>query len=200
MACRIIALGSGKRGGNTSLLLDQAIRGAEDGGCGVERISYAHLDLEAAMEAVYGTDPSADPLSNELRDIFRRFQEADGIIVAAPVYTMGVPGRLKSLMDLFLAIFYAQSAERARIAPARRRRIRRGLFLSLAGSVNCPTVFDGSVTTVTAFFGILGFHYSDDLLIDDMDTISDLRTRPDLLESAYDKGLALAKGLKKKKR
>jgi multimeric flavodoxin WrbA len=196
MTCRIIALlGSRKKRGNTALLLDQAIRGAEEGGCEVSRIAFAHLDPEAAMDAAYCRDPSECPLDNEILEIYRKFQEADGIIIASPVYTMGIPGKLKSLMDLFLAFFYSSYEEKAPLVPDSKRGRRKGLFLSLAGSVDCPTVFDGSITTVTAFFEILDFHYHDDLLVDDMDTILDLHTRPELLKSAYDKGLALAKAL-----
>ena len=60
-----------------------------------------------------------------------------------------------------------------------------------------PTVFDGAKTTVTAFFEFLDFHYTDDLLFDDMDTIRDLKTRPVLLKSAYTEGTVLATSLLK---
>jgi multimeric flavodoxin WrbA len=198
MTCRIIALmGSRKKKGNTSLLLDQAVRGAEAGGCEVERIAFDNLDLEAAMDAVSAGGPLPD---DGTRGLYKKFQDADGIIVASPVYTMGVPGRLKSLMDLFLLIMYSASAEKASLVPESKRGKRKGLFISLAGSSGCPTVFEGSVTTVTAFFGGLDFHYHGDLLVDDMDTILDLHTRPEVLKSAYDKGFALAKALKNQKR
>ena len=198
MTCRIIALmGSRNKKGNTSLLLDHAVRGAEEGGCEVDRIAFDHLDLEAAMASVFAGGPLPD---DGTRELYRKFQEADGIILASPVYTMGIPGKLKSLMDLFLSIAYSSSEEKASLVPKGKRGRRKGLFISLAGSAGCPTVFDGSVTTVTAFFEILDFHYNDDLLVDDLDTILDLHTRPELLKAAHDKGLALAKALKNQKR
>jgi len=198
MTCTIIALmGSRKKEGNTSLLLDHAVRGAEEGGCEVERIAFDHLDLEAAMESVFAGGPLLD---DGTRGLYKKFQDADGIILASPVYTMGIPGKLKSLMDLFLSIVYSASADMASLVPESKLGRRKGLFISLAGSSGCPTVFDGSVTTVTAFFETLDFHYHDDLLVDDLDTILDLHTRPELLKAAHDKGLALAKALKKQKR
>jgi len=198
MTYRIIALqGSTKEGGNTSVLLDQAIYGAEAGGCEVARIAFTHLDPGRILEKVFSR--GGPVLGPEMQKIYSQFHDADGIIVASPVYTMGVPGKLKSLMDLFQAFFIAKYEEKHPLVPADKRGRRRGLFISLAGGADCPTVFDGAKSTVTAFFEILDFHYHDDLLIDDMDTIGDVKTRPDLLKSAYDKGHALAKAIKKEK-
>jgi hypothetical protein len=97
-------------------------------------------------------------------------------------------------MDLFQAFFVSRYVLTAPLVTAEKRGKRRGLFISIAG-MDCPTVFDGAKTTVTAFFGILDFKYTDDLLINDMDTIRDLNTRPELLKSAYDKGASLERAL-----
>lgn len=52
--------------------------------------------------------------------------------------------------------------------------------------------------TMTAFLETLDFRYSDDLQIDDMETIREVKTRTELLKSAYDEGGTLAKTLRKK--
>ena len=135
-------------------------------------------------------------LDNGLIPIYEKFRDADGIIVASPIMTMGIPGRLKSIMDLFQAFFVSRYVLKAPLVTAEKRGKRRGLFISIAG-MDCSTVFDGAKMTVTAFFEILDFKYTDDLLINDMDTIRDLNTRPELLNSAYDKGASLARALMK---
>ena len=197
MACRIIGLlGSPLLKGNTAQLLDQALRGAQEAGCEVETIAFTSLDLYEAMDQLFSADPSAWLLNDDLRPVYQKFRDADGIIVATPIMTMGIPGRLKSFMDLFQAFFVSKYVLKAPLVPAEKRGRRRGLFISIAG-MDCPTVFDGAKTTVTAFFEILDFKYMDDLLINDMDAIRDLKTRPELLTSAYDKGARLAKELMK---
>jgi multimeric flavodoxin WrbA len=198
MAFRIIGLlGSPLPGGNTAQLLDRALSGAKDAGCDVEKIAIDHIDFNGAMDMVFSADPTKCTLDVGLKTIYRKFREADGIIVATPVMTMGIPGRLKSFMDLFQAFFISKYILKSPLVPAEKIGKRRGLFISIAG-MDCPTVFDGSKTTVTAFFEILDFKYADDLLINDMDTIRDLKTRPELLKAAYDKGAALAMALIKK--
>ena len=54
-------------------------------------------------------------------------------------------------------------------------------------------VFDGAKMTMSAFFSIIDVQYWDDLLVPDMDTIQDITTRPDLLESAYKKGYEMGR-------
>ena len=197
MKCIIIGLlGSPLPHGNTAQLLDQALNGAENAGCEVEKIAFSHLDFGASMNMLFRTDNSLWVLNDELRPIYEKFKEADGIIVATPIMTMGIPGILKSFMDLFQAFFISKYVLKSPLIPAGKRGKRRGLFISIAG-MDCPTVFDGAKTTVTAFFEILDFMYWGDLLVNDMDTIRDLGTRPELLKSAYEKGQALGRELMK---
>ncbi len=198
MVIRIIGLlGSPLAGGNTALLLEQALKGAKDAGAEVEKIEFPDLNPEESINLMFCTDPAKCILDEKLKPIYKKFQEADGIIVATPIMTMGIPGRLKSFMDLFQAFFISKYVLKAPLIPEDKRGKRKGLFISIAGMKDCPTVFDGAKTTVTAFFEILDFYYTDDLLIDDMDTIRDLKTRPVLLKSAYTKGAVLAKALLK---
>ena len=54
MAGKIIGLlGSPLPGGNTALLLDQALKGAEDAGCSTEKIIVENLDFQACMEKMF---------------------------------------------------------------------------------------------------------------------------------------------------
>jgi hypothetical protein len=61
--------------------------------------------------------------------------------------------------------------------------------------MNVPEVFIGAKLTINAFLDIIDCRYSDELLINDMDRIRDIRTQPDLLETAYKKGYELGKSL-----
>ncbi|MGA8378377.1 MAG: NADPH-dependent FMN reductase, partial [Methanoregula sp.] len=58
-----------------------------------------------------------------------------------------------------------------------------------------PEVFVGAKLTTRAFFDIIDCQYRDELLINGMDTIRDIATRPELLDAAYKKGFALGKSL-----
>ncbi len=193
MGRKVIALlGSPLPDGNTARLLDEAIRGAEEAGCDVERIVAAHLDIAPCMEIFYCQENETCEIRDEMIGMYDKFREMDGLIIATPVMTMGIPGRLKSFMDRF-QVFYMAKYHRGRsfISPEQRRR-RKMLFISIAG-MNLPTVFEGAKMTAKAFGEIIDCPYWDEVLRNDMDTIQDIRTRPEVMEAAYRKGYELGR-------
>jgi hypothetical protein len=58
-----------------------------------------------------------------------------------------------------------------------------------------PGVFDGVKATVAAFLDIIDCGLFAEILVPDMDTIRDIRSRPEILELAYRRGLELGKTL-----
>jgi multimeric flavodoxin WrbA len=185
---RIIALlGSPLLQGNTAKLLDEAIRGAKVAGCEVEKIEVTNLQFNACREIFYCRSEETCAMKDDITPLYERFRLMDGIIIASPVMTMGIPGRLKSFMDRFQVYFMAKYIRGNPLVPEEKRNRRLGLYLGISG-MNVPYVFDGAKMTVQAFFHIIDVKYWDDLLIRDMDTIQDLSRCPDLLEVAYQKG------------
>ncbi|KUK60578.1 MAG: NADPH-dependent FMN reductase [Methanoculleus marisnigri] len=193
MSKKIIALlGSPLLDGNTARLLDEAIRGAEEAGCEVEKLEVAHMDVLPCMEFFQCKGSETCLIQDEMEGIFARFREMDGLIIATPVMTMGIPGRLKSFIDRF-QVFYMAKYHRGRsfISPERRKK-RKMLFISIAG-MNIPNVFEGVKMTARAFGEIIDCPYWDEVLRNDMDTIQDITTRPEVMEAAYRKGYELGK-------
>jgi putative NADPH-quinone reductase len=133
-------------------------------------------------------------LDDDLQAIYPKFREMDGLILATPVMTMGIPGKLKSFIDRFQVFFMAKYVRKKPFISGEKKTIRKGLFICISG-MNIPEVFVGSKLTIRAFFDIIDCQYGDELLISDMDTIKDIRLQPDLLEAAYKKGFALGKSV-----
>src|SRR5512136_1933691 len=97
MAGKVIGiLGSPLTEGNTALLLDQALKGAGDAGCTVEKIVVATLDFQACQEMMFCKEHETCIMDDDMQEIYPKFRELEGLIVATPVMTMGIPGKLKS--------------------------------------------------------------------------------------------------------
>ncbi|MGI6709836.1 MAG: flavodoxin family protein [Bacilli bacterium] len=193
MSKKVIALlGSPLLEGNTARLLDAAIRGAEDAGCEVEKIAVAHLDVAPCMEIFYCMENETCRIKDDMIEIYDTFREMDGLILATPVMTMGIPGKLKAFMDRFQVFYMAKYYRGESFISPERRKKRKMLFISIAG-MNLPTVFDGAKMTVRAFGEIIDCPYWDEVLRNDMDTIQDIRTRPEVMEAAYRKGYELGR-------
>jgi putative NADPH-quinone reductase len=124
--------------------------------------------------------------------MYPKFADMDGLILATPVMTMGIPGTLKSFMDRFQVFFMAKYQRKQSLVPQDRKQRRAGIFICISG-MNVPEVFVGAKLTTQAFFDIIDCRYHDELLINDMDRIRDITTEPDLLDAAYKKGYTLGK-------
>jgi multimeric flavodoxin WrbA len=195
MAGKVIGiLGSPLAEGNTAVLLDRALKGAEDAGCSIEKISVTNLDFQSCQEMMFCAEHETCIMDDDMQVIYPKIRAVNGIIIATPVMTMGIPGQLKCFMDRFQVFFMAKYFRKKPLVPKELRKKRRGLLISISG-MNIPEVFDGVKLSVKAFFDIIDCQYGDDLLTRDMDTIRDVRTRPELLEAAYSKGYALGKAL-----
>jgi multimeric flavodoxin WrbA len=188
-------LGSPLSDGNTAKLLDQALKGAEDAGCIVEKILVTNLDFQACEEMMFCKDHDTCIIDDDMQQLYPKFKDMDCLIIATPVMTMGIPGKLKSMMDRFQVFFMAKYLRKKSFISKERRMQRRGFFICISG-MKIPDVFVGAKLTAMAFFDIIDCQYSDELLISDMDTIRDVSAHPDLLEVAYKKGFTLGKSQK----
>ncbi|MDO9034865.1 MAG: flavodoxin family protein [Methanoregula sp.] len=187
-------LGSPLSEGNTAKLLDSALKGAEDAGCTVEKIEVASLDFQSCMEMLFCKDHDTCIMDDDMQQLYPKFKDMDALIISTPIMTMGIPGKLKSMMDRFQVFFMAKYIRKKPFISKELRAKRKGLFISISG-MKIPEVFVGAKLTVKAFLNIIDCQYTDELLINDMDTVRDVMAHPALLEAAYQKGYALGKSL-----
>jgi len=187
-------LGSPLSEGNTAQLLARAVAGARDAGCTVDLITVTDLDFQGCQEMFFCRNHETCILDDDMQQVYPKFKEMDGLILATPVMTMGIPGTLKAFMDRFQVFFMAKYQRHQSFIPKDRKPVRAGLFICISG-MNIPEVFVGPKLTARAFFDIIDCRYQDELLINGMDGILDIATRPDLLDAAYRKGYALGQSL-----
>jgi NAD(P)H-dependent FMN reductase len=189
-------LGSPLPEGNTAILLKQALKGAADAGCSTETIVVNNLDFQPCMEMMFCKEHDTCIMDDDMQQVFGKIRDADSIIIATPVMFMGIPGRLKSFMDRFQVFFMAKYVRNQPLVALEKRKVRRGLFICISG-MKIPEVFVGAKLTAKAYFDIIDCPYRDELLVSDMDTIRDVRTRQDLLDAAYARGRSLGEALTK---
>jgi hypothetical protein len=187
-------LGSPLTEGNTAKLLDMALKGAADAGCTVEKIAVASLDYQPCMEMMFCKEHDTCIMDDDMQQMYGKIRDADSIIIATPVMTMGIPGKLKSFIDRCQIFFMAKYIRKSPLVAPEKKKLRQGLFICISG-MKIPEVFVGAKLTMKAFLDIIDCTYGEELLINDMDTIQDITSRQDLLDAAYAKGLLLGKNL-----
>ena len=197
MTKKVLALfGSNILGRNTDKLLSAAVKGVEDAGCTVDRINVAYLHAGPCNQTYSCMIEPTCAIEDDMQAAYRKIKQVDGLIIATPVMTYGIPGALKCSMDRCQPFYMAKYYRKQPFITPEHAKIRRTLFLCIGG-MNAPDVFTGPVLTTKAFCAIVDAKYADELLQNDMDTIINLDNKPEVLAEAYEKGKALGERIVK---
>ena len=181
--------GSPRPDGNSDILLDQAIKGAEASGVDVEKVIIRDLQIAPCNACGGCFEKGVCVIGDDMQKIYSQLVEADGIIVASPIYFMGVSAQLKALIDRCQA-FWARKY--ILNLPIREEgRIARGFFIATAARDTGEGLFAGAVKTIKAFFHVLDTKYVGDILCSGLEEKGNVNKRHELLQQAFDAGKQL---------
>ena len=102
----LIFMGSPRRGGNSSILAKKVAEGAEAAGAEVESFFLHEMDIRPcdACDVCRDKTDTDCILSDDLLDVFPKLRQADGIVIASPVYWFTVSAQTKLFMDRWYAL------------------------------------------------------------------------------------------------
>jgi len=102
----LIFMGSPRREGNSTLLARQVEAGAKAAGADVENFFLHDLDVKACDACDICRDKTETDciLDDDMRDIFPKLRQADGIVIASPTYWFTVSAQTKLFMDRWYAL------------------------------------------------------------------------------------------------
>jgi multimeric flavodoxin WrbA len=184
--------GSPRRGGNTDLLLEEMLRGAEEAGAHIERIIISKLTFSSCIEC-HGCDETGEcVLHDDMKEVYPKLLEADHIILASPIFFYGVTAFAKALIDRVQSLWMRKY--RKKVPRENPRRTKKGFFIS-AGATQGAKLFDGALLTVKYFFDALDADFAGQLLFTGMEEKGDIRNYPTALRDAFEAGKALVEGI-----
>jgi multimeric flavodoxin WrbA len=184
--------GSPRRGGNTELLLEELLKGAEKEGAEVERLHIRDFKITSCT-ACHGCDETGRCIiQDDMQEIYPKLLEADFIILASPIFFYGITGWAKALVDRSQALWVRKYTLNDP-AMGKGGKQRKGFFLSI-GATKGQRVFDGAILTVKYFFDALNAKYLGELVFRGMDAKGDILKHPEALRKAFETGRALVKG------
>jgi multimeric flavodoxin WrbA len=181
--------GSPRRGGNTEILLEEALKGAEREGAEIERLYLSDLDVTPCTEC-HGCDETGDcVILDEMQKIYPKLLESDVIILASPIFFYGVTAWAKTLIDRSQAL-WAKKYLVNDPSMGKRGKRRKGFFISV-GATKGQKVFEGAILTVKYFFDALNAEYTGELLYRGVDGKGEILNHPKALEQAREAGRRL---------
>lgn len=182
--------GSPRRGGNTELLLEEALKGAAAEGASVESIRLCDFRITPCTECLSCFNDGVCVIADDMQDIYVRLLKADTVILASPIFFYGITGWAKAMVDRCQAL-WARKYKLHDPALETTPKQRKGFFISTGGTKG-QRMFEGAVLTVRYFFDAFNAEYSGDLLFRDVDACGDILKNPDALPRAHAAGRKLA--------
>jgi len=193
MGIKVLGIaGSPRRGGNTDLLLDEALRGAKEAGAEVEKIYVRDYKITPCTECNGCFKEGKCVIKDEMDEVYPKLLEADRIIFASPMFFMGVTGWAKALIDRCQALWAKKYVLKQPVVEPERKSQRQGIFISVGGTKG-KRLFDGAILAVKFFFDAMDVTYSGGLFYRRIDDKGEIKEHPTALQEAYEAGRKLVK-------
>lgn len=179
--------GSPRRHGNTETLLDAVLDGAAEAAGSTEKVILRSLDYASCRGCNACHKTGVCVIRDSLTPVFDKIADADVLVLASPIYSMGITAETKGLIDRTQFLWARKFILKNLYYPANQVRRRKGIFVSTAG-LGWENVFDAAFPAVTAFFNTTGFDYWDNVIANDLDRYGGIEGHPTALTEAHEKG------------
>ncbi|MDD3932618.1 MAG: flavodoxin family protein [Methanoculleus sp.] len=188
--------GSPRRHGNTETLLDAVLEGAREAGAAVEKIVLRPLDYASCRGCNACHRIGVCVIQDDLTPVFEKIAAADVMVIASPIYSMGITAEAKGLIDRAQYLWARKFILKNLYFAAGHTRRHKGIFVSTAG-LGWENVFDAAFPALTAFFNTTGFEYWDNVIANDLDRYGGIAGHPTALAEAREKGQSVVALLRK---
>lgn len=183
-------MGSPRLEGNSDLLLDEALRGARSQQATVEKLVVDKLNITPCRECHGCLKDGNCVIKDDMVGVYPKLLDADGIIVASPIFFYGVSAQLKALIDRCQALWARKYVLKQTLTDS----VRKGAFITV-GATRDERLFDGPKLTIKYFFRTINVEYMDEILIRGVDKRGEIKEHPTALSDAFELGSRLASQL-----
>jgi len=179
-------MGSPRLGGNTDLLLDEALQGARSGGAETEKITIDRLKISPCKEIYHCLEDGTCPIKDDMTALYAKILAAAAVIIATPIFFYTVSAQTMAFISRCQALWSKKYVLKDLDIP-----VKRGAFIAV-GATRGAKLFDGPKLTIKYFFQAINAEYKEELLIRGVDKKGEIKDHPDYLTAAYELGKRLA--------
>lgn len=166
---KIVAIqGSPRKNGNTDLVLNAFLSGAEEEGASVDKIYLRDLTFKNCRGCNACHKKGECVIKDELTPVFNTILAADILVLASPIYSMSVTAEMKGFIDRGQFLWAQKFITGTLVFDEKHLACHTGVFLSTSGQ-DVPVIFDAAFPVVKAFFNDAGFPYRENVLFPGMD-------------------------------
>lgn len=189
---KIIAFnGSPRKGGNTELLLGEAVRAIREAGAEVTVYELNRLSIRPCQNCGGCDETAKCVIPDAMQGIHTDIRTADRIILASPIYFFCLSAQAKIMIDRCQAFWHEKYVRKNPIPPGPFGR--KGLLILVGGMKRGEKNegFHCAEVTAKAFFRTINVQEHETLSFDSVDAKGAIRQHPTALKEAYEAGKRL---------
>lgn len=178
--------GSPRRGGNTDMLLEQAMAGAKEAGAETEIIALCELDISPCLHCDGCLEEGKCVIDDDMQAVYEKLREADRLIVASPMFFMAITAQTKAMIDRCQALWALKYVLEKPLALNSGGQ-RKGLFLSVGGT-GYSNLFQPSLVILKSWFAVIDVKFAGDVTFAKVDAKGAIEQHPTALKDAFEAG------------
>jgi multimeric flavodoxin WrbA len=97
---RVVGIyGSPRKGGNSDILLDRILQGAEALGAQVEKVYCRKLKMSGCIECGGCDETGQCVVQDDMQDVYPLLEQAQAVVLSVPIFFYDMPAQAKALVD-----------------------------------------------------------------------------------------------------
>jgi len=186
--------GSPRKGGNSDLLLDEALKGAQEAGAQVERVYCRKLKMTGCLECGGCAKTGQCVVQDDMQQVYPLLDEADAVILAVPMFFYSAPAVAKALIDRAQARWSRRMLKKTR---EQRKSYDSGRgYLIAVGATKGQNLFLGVELVAKYFYDALDMSYEGGVMFRGVDAKDAIKNHPEYLQEAYELGRSIVEKAK----
>lgn len=165
---------SGRKNGNCSILLKEALKGAAEAGAKTESVFLHDLKISPWHEKL---------AKDDMNELEAKIIGSDAIILASPIYFGSLSAQAKIMIDRCQAIWERKNLHKERI---RKNKARAALIC--AGAADRQDFFENAKAIAGNFFAVIEAGYAAEIFCAGLEGPRDALQHNEFLEKAYNLG------------
>lgn len=180
-------LGSPRRGGNSDILLEEALRGAREAGAEVEKIVLDRLQIRGCRDCKSCNETGRCDIDDDMQQVLEKVLQSQGIIHSCPIYFYSMTAQMKAYLDRWCALYDEKWQFHSHYLP--RMRGKNIAVIAVCGDSDikmAELAIDPFQRLVRAETNI--FKWGGSLAVPSVDVIGEVQQNQKVLEKAYQLG------------
>lgn len=168
-------VGSPRRGGNTELLVDEVLRGAQDAGAKTDRVILSELDIRPCCACEHCVRTGECLQTDDMRAVADRMRAASIWVLGTPVYLFSPTAQFKAFLDRWIGVPEDVFAAK-------------GAILVVPFAASSPEIGEPTLETLRRVLQFRSMEHLDSIPAPGLHDAGAVADKPEYLAAAYEAG------------